>query len=96
MKIEDAEIDLLLRLRNPEYAAGYLEAVLAEEDERTFLVALRNVIDAFGGMGVLSAKGKLTRQGLYKIASANGNPTIGTLRKVLKPLGLRISVKAAA
>lgn len=35
--------DLLERLRDPEYATGYLNAVLEESDEVSFHLALRDV-----------------------------------------------------
>lgn len=38
--------DLLARLRDPEYAAGYLNAVLEENDEAAFQLALRDVAEA--------------------------------------------------
>lgn len=38
--------DLLERLRNPEYATGYLNAVLEENDEAAFQLALRDVAEA--------------------------------------------------
>ncbi|MEK7834258.1 MAG: hypothetical protein AAB401_24435 [Acidobacteriota bacterium] len=38
--------DLLERLRDPEYATGYLNAVLEESDEAAFQLALRDVAEA--------------------------------------------------
>jgi DNA-binding phage protein len=38
--------DLLARLRDPEYATGYLNAVLEECDEAAFPLALRDVAEA--------------------------------------------------
>ncbi len=38
--------DLLARLRDPEYAAGYPNAVLEENDEAAFQLALRDVAEA--------------------------------------------------
>lgn len=38
--------DLLERLRDPEYANGYLNAVLEENDEAVFQLALRDVAEA--------------------------------------------------
>lgn len=38
--------DLLERLRDPEYATGYLNTVLEESDEATFQLALRDVAEA--------------------------------------------------
>jgi DNA-binding phage protein len=40
---------LLERLKNPEDAKAYLNAALADEDERIFLIALRDVWEAQGG-----------------------------------------------
>ncbi len=42
---------LIQALKDPEEAAGYLNAVLAEGGSKMFLVALRNVAEANGGMG---------------------------------------------
>ncbi|MCP3850331.1 MAG: transcriptional regulator, partial [Gammaproteobacteria bacterium] len=37
----------------------------------------------------------LTREGLYKAFSAEGNPTFATISKVAKALGLQITVQSA-
>lgn len=49
MKTEPAvsyRTDLLARLRDKEYAVGYLNAVLEENDQATFQLALRDVAEA--------------------------------------------------
>jgi hypothetical protein len=38
--------DLLKRLRDPEYATGYLNAALEENDEAAFQLALQDVAEA--------------------------------------------------
>ncbi len=83
---------MLKRLRDPEYAAEYLAGVLAEKDSEAFLIALKDVVEATGGVGVLAGRVGLKRPSLYKILSKNGNPTLETLQEILKPLGLRVSV----
>jgi probable addiction module antidote protein len=92
MKLKDYREDLLKRLREPGYAAEYLEATLAEGDSAAFLIALKDVVDAGGGIGAISKEARLTRPSLYKALSKHGNPTLGTLRQILKPLGLRVSI----
>ncbi len=92
MKLKDYRKDLLERLRQPEYAADYLAQVLAERHSGAFLVALRDVVEAGGGMTVLAERTQLKRPSLYKILSRKGNPTLATLQEILEPLGLRISV----
>lgn len=84
--------DLLKRLADPEYAAEYLEATLSSGDKAAFLIALKDVVDAGGGVGSLAHQIHLSRPSLYKILSKNGNPTLDTLQQILKPLGLRVSI----
>jgi len=92
MRLKNYRADLLKRLADPEYAAEYLAQVLAEKDGAAFLIALKDVVEAGGGVGSLAARVGLKRPSLYKILSKNGNPTLATLQEVLKPLGLRVSV----
>ena len=92
MRLKNYKADLNRRLRDPQYAAEYLAQVLAEKDNAAFLIALKDVVEAGGGMGNLAGRVGLKRPSLYKILSKNGNPTLETLQEILKPLGLRVSV----
>jgi len=92
MRLKNYKTDLNKRLRDPEYAAEYLAQVLAENDSAAFLIALKDVVEAGGGMGSLAGRVGLKRPSLYKILSKKGNPTLATLQEILKPLGLRVSV----
>jgi probable addiction module antidote protein len=92
MRLKNYKADLLKRLRDPGYAAEYLAQVLAEKDRAAFLIALKDVVEAGGGVGALAGRVGLQRPSLYKILSKNGNPTLATLQEILKPLGLRVSV----
>jgi probable addiction module antidote protein len=46
-------------------------------------------------MSQLARDTGLTREGLYKALSSDGNPTFATIAKVTKALGLQITVQAA-
>jgi probable addiction module antidote protein len=92
MRLKNYRTDLHQRLRDPEYAAEYLAQVLAQNDSAAFLLALKDVVEAGGGMGSLAERVGLQRPSLYKILSKKGNPTLATLQEILKPLGLRVSV----
>src|SRR5450755_1151016 len=92
MRLTDYRKDLVNRLKEPEYAAEYLAQVLAEKDRADFLIALKDVVEAGGGVGRLAGRVGLKRPSLYKILSKNGNPTLATLQEILKPLGLRVSI----
>ena len=78
-------------LRDPELAAAYLTAALTEGSTEEFLLALRSVADARGGLGAVAEAAQLNRQTLYRTLSGDGNPTIATLRSVLRALGLDLA-----
>ena len=96
MRLKNYKDDLLKRLADPKYAAEYLAQALAENENATFLLALRDVIEAGGGVGGLAGRVGLKRPSLYKILSKRGNPTLETLQEILQPLGLRVSIALAA
>lgn len=73
-------------------AAEYLNTVLAENDPAMFLVALRNVAEAYGGLRKVARETELNRPNLHRMLSKDGNPEIYTLTRVLKLMGLRLSV----
>ena len=55
------EARLLEALRDPGEAAAYLTAALADGDKDVFLLALRHVADAHGGIGRLARRARLNR-----------------------------------
>ena len=95
-KTESYRESLLESLRNPEDAAQYLNACLADEDSRVFLLALRDVADARGGLRALSRDAHLNRESLYRMLSKSGNPSLESLASVLEAFGLRLAVQATA
>lgn len=87
--------DLRERLKNPEYAAEYLNAVLDDDKEgadTAFLLALRNVAEAFQ-ISNIAQKADLNRENLYRILSGSGNPKLSSLFALLRALGLKLSVE---
>jgi len=94
VKTESYRESLLESLRNPEEAAQYLNACLEDEDARVFLLALRDVADARGGIRSLSRDAHLNRESLYRMLSKSGNPSLDSLAAVLSPCGLRLAVQS--
>lgn len=86
--------DLLLRLKDPEFAAGYLSKCL-EDDEATFLVALRDVAEAHGGIRKLAGKTDLNREHLFRMLSKTGNPHLHSLRQLVAAVGLKLTLQPA-
>ncbi len=84
---------LISELRDPVFAAGYLTASLEELSIDQFLIALRNVAQARGGLGKLAGTTELNRQNIYRMLSNNGNPTLTSLLTLLAALGFELSFK---
>jgi probable addiction module antidote protein len=85
---------LLHSLKNPDEAAHYLNACLEDEDEHVFLLALRDVAEAHGGVRALSRNAHLNRENLYRMLSKSGNPSLDSLAAVLNACGLRLAVQS--
>ena len=86
--------DLIESLRHAGEAEEYLNAALEEGNPELFLLALRNVAEAQGGVAQLAEKAKLNRESLYKILSERGNPELKSLDALLHALGFRLAVTA--
>jgi probable addiction module antidote protein len=78
-------------LDSEEVIAAYLTAVLEENDSALFTKALGDIARV-RGMTQVSDDTGISRMGLYKSLSENGNPTIDTLQKVLTAFNLRLTV----
>ena len=92
-KITTYQEDLIEALKDPREAAAYLNAAIEEGDRELFLLALRNVAEARGGMTALSQKSKLNRESLYRMLSKNGNPEIKNILTLLRAMGLKMSIE---
>lgn len=96
VRTESYKERLLESLKDPESAAHYLTACLEDEDPEVFLLALRDVAEARGGVSQLARRTGLNRENLYRMLSSSGNPALRSLDAVLASLGLRISVQPKA
>lgn len=85
---------LIESLKDPEEAAGYLNAALEGGNIGVFLRALRNVVQARGGMKSLSDDAKKGRTSLYKTLSEKGNPYLKNTNDVLSAIGMQLMVVA--
>ena len=93
MRTIDFKENLLNDLKDLDYAAGYLTAAL-EEGEDVFLLAIRDVAQAQGGMTALAKSTALNRENLYDMLSDKGNPRFLSLTSILDKLGLQVQFKA--
>ena len=62
-------------LKDLDFAAGYITEAI-EEGEAAFLLAVRDVVEAQGGIGELAKSTSLNCEGLYDMLSEKGNPRL--------------------
>jgi probable addiction module antidote protein len=81
-------------LETPEDIAAYLEAVFEDGDPELINYALGAVARS-KGMSEIARRTGLGRQSLYKALSSGGRPEFVTVLKVVRALGLKLTVTAA-
>ncbi|MCE8013367.1 addiction module antidote protein [Billgrantia desiderata] len=79
-------------LRNEEDIATYLAAVMEENDPALLAAALGDIARA-RNMSQLAKEVGMSREGLYKALSGEGNPAFSTISKVANALGLRLTIE---
>ena len=93
MPLKLTEFDASAYLDSEEVIAEYLTAALEEGDPDVFLTAVGNVAKARGMTHIAQATG-LGRESLYKALSPGAKPKYDTVLKVLRSLGVRLTVTA--
>lgn len=84
---------LLEKLKDQELAIEYLNEALKDPDQRMWMVALRNVLEAQGGdMAEVAKRAHITRQSLYRMLSAKGNPQLKNFAAVCNTLGYDVQL----
>jgi probable addiction module antidote protein len=81
-------------LKTEEDMAAYLDAVMEDGDPALIAAALGDIARA-RNMSQLARDTGLTREGLYKALSGEGNPSFATVLKVAQALGLRMTFRPA-
>ena len=76
--------------KDPQLAADMLNACLEEGKIDEFLLALRHIVKAFGGMHEVARETGLHEKSLYKSLSSNGNPTLNTLLGLVDAMNMRL------
>ena len=94
MSIETTPFDAAKYLDTPESQAELVTDALESGDAKYLAHAL-GVVARAKGMTEIAKKTGITREGLYKALSAEGDPKLTTFLGVIKSLGLKITVKPA-
>ena len=96
MAIETKPFDPAEHLDSAADQADLLSDALDAADPRYIAYALGAVARARGGIAKLAQDTGLSRQALHKALSEDGNPTLETVLRVLKALGLHMRIEEAS
>lgn len=81
-------------LKTEEDIAAYLEAVMEEGgDDPAYIARALGVVARARNMTALAREVGMSRVGLSKALSGDGNPTLSTILKVAHALDLKISIQ---
>ena len=91
MAQETIRFDVLNHLETREDQVAYLEAALEDGDPGLIAAVLGDIARARGASEFAKEAG-LSRETIYKAFRPGGNPTLETLAKCVKALGMRLSL----
>lgn len=91
-KVKFSRYDTADYLQTEEDIAAYLEAVMEDGDPSLIAAALGDIARA-RNISQLARDVGMSREGLYKALSGEGNPTFTTITKVANALGLRFTIQ---
>ena len=85
--------DVAEHLRTAEDARLYVQAC-ADEDpgDGSLIRAALNDVARAGNMSGLAREAGMTREGLYKALSADGNPSFATVLRITRALGMQVRI----
>jgi len=88
--------DSAKHLKTEKDIAAYFDACLVEAgDDSAFIAHALGVIARARGMSKVARATGLTREGLYRALSIDGNPEFSTIMKVVTALGLKLHAQSA-
>lgn len=90
-KVSFSRYDTADYLRDEDDILAYLEAAVDDGDPAMIAVALGNIARS-RNISQLARDTHMTRDGIYKALSGQGNPSFSTIAKLADALGFRINL----
>lgn len=87
------KFDVANYLDTEELSEGYLEAVAEDGTQEELLSAINDIARA-RGMTKTAKEAGITREGLYKALSPDGNPAFSTVWNILHSIGYTLIPKS--
>src|SRR5258706_13913420 len=95
-KTKTTPYDVAEHLRTPAEMAAYLDAWLEEApDDAAGIARALGQIARAKGMTQVAKDAGLSRESLYRALGADGNPSLATVLKVVRALGVKLHAGAA-
>jgi len=95
-KVKTRPWDSAEHLKTEDDIAEYFEACLQEGgDDPAFIAHALGVIARARGMSEVARDAGVSREGLYKALSGEGNPSFDTILRVITALGLQLHATKA-
>jgi len=94
MSVETTRFDIQDHLKDGRRHRGYLEAALEDGDPSLIAAAIGDIARA-RGVSEFARESGLSREAIYKGFRPGGNPTLDSISKAVKVLGLRLALVAA-
>lgn len=88
--LETTSFDVAEYLDTEELREGYLELVAKDGTQKELLKAISDVARA-RGMAKTAREAGITREGLYKALSPDGNPAFSTVWNILHSIGYTLT-----
>jgi probable addiction module antidote protein len=95
MPLTTTPFDSAAYLDSEEAITAYLNEVLEDGDLELITHAL-GVVARARGMSQLARETGMQRAGLYRSLAAGGNPGFGTVLRLMRAMGLKLSVSSEA
>ncbi len=92
--MKTTKFDVQEHLKTKKARIAYLKAVLEDGDSDLLAAALGDIARSIGTTRFANDTG-LSRETIYKSLRQGGNPTLDTLAKSIKVLGLKLALTAA-
>ena len=91
-KVKTIPFDAAEYLDDEESIAAFLDEAMANGDV-PFIIHAIGIVARARGMTSIAKDTGLSRESLYRALSEDGNPSFGTIKRVLAALNVRLSVK---
>jgi probable addiction module antidote protein len=95
-KTKFTKFDVAKHLETPEMVAEFLAIAIEEADgDMATITHALNTVARARNMSQLARDAGVTREGLYKALSPDGNPSFATVMKIVQSFGLQVTFKPA-